>query len=346
MSAHTLGGIEMDSRSPTVDDAATGVGTMLAVVRDRYGSPDDLRLADIDRPVPGPGQVLVRVRAASIFAGDVFALRGRPVFVRLFTGIRKPKDPVPGMDVAGVVEGVGSGVTTLRPGDEVFGWSTGTLAEFVCEDADHFVPSPANLSLEEAATVPETGMTALQGIRDHGRLQPGQSVLVIGASGGVGSFAVQIAKALGGTVTAVASTRNVELMRSIGADKAIDYEREELLATPERFDLIFQAAGTTSPLALRRLLTPKGRLILSSGQGRANGLDRILKALVTSPFVSQRLATFVTKEGRADLVTLKELIEAGMVRPLVDRTFPLAEVADAFRYLAAGHTQGKIVISV
>jgi NADPH:quinone reductase-like Zn-dependent oxidoreductase len=319
---------------------------MRAIVRDRYGSPDDLRLADIARPVPAPGQVLVLVRAASIFAGDVFALRGRPVFVRLATGIRKPKHPVPGIDVAGVVEEVGPGVTTLRPGDEVFGWSTGTLAEAVCDDADHFVTRPATLTLEESSTVPETGMTAIQGIRDHGRLVAGQSVLVIGASGGVGSFAVQIAKALGGEVTAVVSTRNVELAGEIGADHVIDYERSDLLATPERFDLIFQAAGTTSPLALRRLLTPRGTLILSSGQGRVNGLDRILKALVTSPFVSQRLATFVVKEDHADLVALKELIEAGTVRPLIDRTFPLAEAADAFRYLATGHTQGKIVISV
>jgi NADPH:quinone reductase-like Zn-dependent oxidoreductase len=303
-------------------------------------------LRSVAKPVPGPDQVLVRVRAASIFAGDAFMLRGRPVFVRLATGIRRPRNPIPGVDVAGVVEAVGSAVTTLRPGDEVFGWSSGTLAEYVCDRAERFVSRPANLGLEEAAAVPETAMTALQGIRDHGRLAPGQRVMVIGASGGVGSFAVQVANALGGQVTAVVSTRNVELARSIGAADVIDYTREDPLATPTRFDLIHQVAGTTSPLALRRLLTPKGTLILSSGEGRVNGLDRIVKALVTSPFVSQRLATYVTRENRADLETIRELIEAGKVRPLIDRTFPLADAAAAFRYLETGHTQGKIVITV
>jgi NADPH:quinone reductase-like Zn-dependent oxidoreductase len=319
---------------------------MRAVVRERYGPPEDLRLRDVARPSPRPDQVLVRVRAASIFAGDVFMLRGRPVFVRVATGMRRPRNPIPGIDVAGVVESVGSAVTTLRPGEEVFGWSSGTLAEYACDRADRFVPRPTNLSLEEAATVPEAAMTALQGIRDHGRIAPGQRVMVIGASGGVGSFAVQVAKALGGEVTAVVSTRNVELARSIGADDVIDYTRDDVLATPMRFDLIYQAAGTTSPLALRRLLTPKGTLILSSGQGRVNGLDRIIKALVTSPFVSQRLATYVTSENREDLVTIRDLIEAGEVRPLIDRTFPLADAAAAFRYLEAGHTQGKVVITV
>jgi NADPH:quinone reductase-like Zn-dependent oxidoreductase len=345
MSAQTMGGI--GSEVPTAAAEAVQAGTMRAVVRERYGSPDDLRMRDIARPSPEPGQVLVRVRAASIFAGDVFALRGRPVFVRLMTGIRRPKHPVPGIDVAGVVEAVGVDVSALRPGDEVFGWSTrGTLAEFVCDRADQFVVRPSTLSLEEAATVPETALTALQGIRDHGRLRAGQSVLVIGASGGVGSFAVQIAKALGGEVTAVVSSRNVELARSMGADHVIDYTREDLLATPARFDLIFQAAGTTSPLALRRLLHPSGTLILSSGQGRVNGLDRILTAMLVSPFVGQRLATFLARENHADLVTLKELIEAAKVRPVIDRTYPLAEAADAFRYLEAGHTQGKVVITV
>ena len=288
----------------------------------------------------------MRVRAASIFAGDVFALRGRPFLVRLATGIRRPKHAVPGIDVAGVVEAVGADVTSLRPGDEVFGWSAGTLAEYVVDEADHFVTRPATLTLEEAATIPETAMTALQGLRDHGKVAAGQSVLVIGASGGVGSFAVQIAKAFGAEVTGVASTRNVELVRSMGADHVIDYEREDLLATPARFDLILQVAGTTSPRALRRLLTPKGTLILSSGQGRINGVDRIITALVTSPFVSQRLATFVTKENRADLLTLKDLAESGAIKPVIDRTYPLAETADAFRYLATGHTRGKIVITI
>ena len=290
--------------------------------------------------------MLVRVRAASIFAGDVFALRGRPFMIRLATGIRGPKHPVPGTDVAGTVEEVGAQVTTLRPGDEVFGWSSGTLAEYVCDRADHFAVRPANITLEEAATIPETAMTALQGLRDAGRIQAGQSVLVIGASGGVGSFAVQIAKAFGAVVTGVCSTRNVELVRSMGAEQVIDYTKDDLTATSGRYDLILQVAGTTSPRALRRLLTHKGTLILSSGQGRLNGVDRILTALLTSPFVSQRLATFVTKENGADLITLKGMVEAGNVKPVIDRTYRLSEAADAFRYVGSGHTQGKVVITI
>jgi NADPH:quinone reductase-like Zn-dependent oxidoreductase len=346
MSAQMIDEVASMRPSQSTEGVTTRAETMRAIVRDRYGSPDILRLGEIARPVPGRDQVLVRVRAASIFKGDVFALRGRPFLVRLATGIRRPKHPVPGIDVAGVVEAVGPDVTSVRRGDEVFGWSTGTLAEYVVDGADHFVTRPTNLMLEEAATVPETAMTALQGLRDHGKVAAGQSVLVIGASGGVGSFAVQIAKHFGAEVTGVASTRNVELVRSMGADHAIDYEREDLLASPARFDLILQVAGTTSPRALRRLLTPKGTLILSSGQGRLNGVDRIITALVTSPFVSQRLATFVTKENHADLQTLKELAESGAIRPVIDRTYALAETADAFRYLATGHTRGKVVITI
>jgi NADPH:quinone reductase-like Zn-dependent oxidoreductase len=346
VSAQTIDEVARMRPGTVSDDVATRTETMRAIVRDRYGSPDVLRLGEVARPEPGRGQVLVRVRAASIFAGDVYVLQGRPWMVRLATGIRRPKHAIPGIDVAGVVEEVGAGVTSLRAGDEVFGWSTDTLAEFVVDDAERFVTRPSTLTLEEAATIPEAGMTALQGLRDNGKVQAGQSVLIIGASGGVGSFAMRIAKAFGAEVTATASTRNVELVRSAGADHVIDYERGALLASPARFDLIFQAAGTASPLALRRLLTPKGTLVLSSGQGRVNGVDRILVALVTSPFVSQRLATFVTKENRADLVTLGELAEAGKLRPLIDRTYPLADAAEAFRYLAAGHTRGKVVITV
>jgi NADPH:quinone reductase-like Zn-dependent oxidoreductase len=345
MSAQTIEETTAKRPSAPTARAATRVETMRAIVRDRYGSPDVLRLGEVARPVPAPDQVLVRVHAASIFAGDVFALRGRPLMVRLATGIRRPKHPIPGIDVAGVVEAVGAKVTSLRAGDEVFGWSAGTLAEYVVDSADHFATRPSTLTLEEAATVPETAMTALQGLR-NGRIEAGQSVLVIGASGGVGSFAVQIAKAFGAEVTAVASTRNVELVRSMGAAHVIDYERDDLLATPARFDLILQVAGTASPRALRRLLKPKGQLILSSGQGRLNGVDRIITAMVTSAFVSQRLATFVTKENHADLLTLREMAEAGSFRPVIDRTYPLAEAADAFRYLAAGHTRGKVVITV
>ncbi len=319
---------------------------MRAIVQHRYGSPDALDLADLPVPEPGPGEVRVRVRAASIFFGDVKAMRGSPAIIRTATGLRRPKQPIPGIDVAGVVDAVGPDVTDRQPGDEVFGWVAGSLAEYACAPADHVVAKPLGITFEEAAAVPETAMTALQGLRDVGRVEAGHHVLVIGASGGVGTFAVQIAHALGATVTAVCSTRNLDLVRSIGADHVIDYAREDLLARPERFDLIFQVAGTTAPNRLRRLLTPTGTLVLSSGQGRLAGIDRILQATVLGPFVKQRLAVFLARENQADLVAVRDLIESGAVRPVVDRCYPLAESRDAFRYLEAGHTRGKIVITI
>ena len=326
-----------------VDDR---VDTMRAIVRDRYGTADVLRLREIARPRPKAGQVLVRVRAASLFAGDIFVIRGRPILLRLTTGLLRPRVVVPGTDVAGVVEDVGDGVTDLRPGDEVFGWSAGTLAEYVCDGADHFVHRPPGLPLEQAAAVPETAMTALQGLRDAGRVGPGHSVLVIGASGGVGTFAVQVAKALGAEVTGVCRGRNTELVRAIGADHVIDYTQVDLEAIDDRYDVILQVAGTAAPGRLRRLLTRGGTLVLSSGQGRLNGTDRIVKALVTSPFVSQRLVTFVTRENREDLLAIRELIEAGQVTPVIDRTYTLAEAADAVRYVGEGHSRGKVLITV
>lgn len=330
----------------TTGTAREGAGTMRAMVRDRYGSADVLGSREVPRPRPAEGQVVVRTRAASLFAGDIFLLRGRPLMMRLATGVFRPRRPTIGIDVAGVVEEVGSGVADLRPGDEVYGWSWGTLSELVCDREDHFVRRPGNLSLELAAAVPEAAMTALQGLRDAGRLKAGQRVLVIGASGGVGTFAIQIAKALGATVTGVCSTGNVELVRSVGADHVLDYTRDDLLATTDRYDVILQAAGTMAPGRLRRLLTRDGTLVLSSGQGRLNGVDRIIKALVTSPFVSQRLVTFTTRENRDDLLAIRELIEAGAVTPVIDRTYPLTDAADAVRYVAAGHTRGKVLITI
>lgn len=330
---------------PAADRTTHRTETMQAIARYRYGSPDVLEMREVAKPSPRAGQVLVSTHAASLFAGDVFIIRGRPLFVRLMTGLVRPKHPVPGVDVAGVVEEVGDGVTDLRPGDEVFGWSTGTLAEYVCDSAERFVPRPDNLTLEQAAAVPEAGMTALQGLRDAGRIQPGQRALIIGASGGVGSFAVQIAKALGAEVTGACSTRNVELVRSLGADHVIDRTQGDITETDGRYDVILQAAGTTSPGRLRRLLTRDGTLVLSSGQGRLNGIDRIVKALATSPFVSQRLVTFTTRENRTDLVALKGLIEAGTVAPAIDRSYALADAPDAVRYVATGHTRGKVVIT-
>ena len=319
---------------------------MQAIVQHRYGAPDVLALEEIEVPRPIDDQVLVRVHAAALFAGDSFIMRGRPLMVRLTTGLRRPRNPIPGIDVAGVVEHVGPGVSRSRPGDQVFGWSSGTFADYVCDTEEHFEAMPAHLTFEQAAAVPEAAMTALQGLRDAGRVQPGQSVLVIGASGGVGTFAVQIARALGAaTVTGVCSTRNVELVRSIGADAVIDYTAGDITTGDERYDVILQVAGTESPMRLRRLLAPGGTLVLSSGMGRLNGVDRIVTALIASPLVRQRMTTFVTKENHADLVTLRELIESGSVRPIIDRTYPLGQARDAFRHLESGHTQGKIVLT-
>jgi NADPH:quinone reductase-like Zn-dependent oxidoreductase len=317
-----------------------------AIVQRRYGAPESLTLEELPRPEPGPGEVLVRVRAASIFAGDWHLVRGAPFFVRFTTGLRRPRDPIPGIDLAGVVEGVGATVTDVRAGDEVFGFTAGSLAELACVPADHLVRRPASLTLEQAAAVPEAGMTALQGLRDHGRVRAGQRVLVIGASGGVGTFAVQIAKALGAEVTGVCGPSNLDLVRSIGADHVLDHTRTDVSATGERYDVILQLAGTASPRRLRRALVPGGTLVLCNGAGRMAGVDRILAAVVLDPFVRERLVVFVTKENGADLATLAAMIEAGQVRPVIDRTYPLAATAEALRYLEAGHARGKVVIAI
>jgi NADPH:quinone reductase-like Zn-dependent oxidoreductase len=273
-------------------------------------------------------------------------VRGAPFFVRFTTGLRHPRKPIPGIDLAGVVDATGAEVRDLRVGDEVFGFASGSLAELVCVPAGQLVRRPANLSLEEAATVPEAGLTALQGLRDHGRVGPGQRVLVIGASGGVGTFAVQIAKALGAEVSGVCGPSNTELVRSIGADHVIDYTRTDVTTAGDRCDVILQLAGTASPGRLRRALVPGGTLVLSNGQGRIAGVDRILKAVVLDRFVRERLKVFVTNENGADLATLASMIESGQVRPVIDRTYPLAEAAAALRYLEAGHARGKVVIAV
>jgi NADPH:quinone reductase-like Zn-dependent oxidoreductase len=319
---------------------------MKAIVRRRYGPPDVLGLEELPSPEPGPGEVRVRVRAASVFAGDVYVVRGAPFFVRFATGLRRPRNPIPGIDLAGIVDATGPGVTDLRHGDEVFGFAAGSLAELVCVPAGQLVRRPANLSLEEAATVPEAGLTALQGLRDQGRVQPGHRVLVIGASGGVGTFAVQIAKALGADVTGVCGPANRELVRSIGADHVVDYTRVDPAATGERYDVILQLAGTASPRRLRRALVPGGTLVLSNGTGRFAGVDRILAATILNAFVRERLVVFTTKENGADLATLAGLIATGQVRPVIDRTYPLAAAAEAMRYLEAGHARGKIILAV
>ncbi len=323
---------------------------MKAIVYTEYGSSDVLELRDIDRPEIADEEVLVRVHAAGVDRGVWHIMTGLPYPIRLAGyGLRAPKNPVIGSDVAGVVEVAGKNVSRFQPGDEVFGIGKGSYAEYVCAREDKLAPRPANLTFEQAAVVAISGLTALQGLRDHGRVESGQEVLVIGASGGVGTFAVQIAKAFGAEVTGVCSTRNVEMVRSLGVDHVIDYTQEDFTQSGQKYDLIFQLAGTRSPSDCRRALTSKGTLVLSSGEsdGRWIGpVDRILKALVLSPFVSQKMTSFTVKPNKEDLQFLKQLIEAGTLTPVIDRTYPLAEVPEAIRYLEGGHAQGKVVITV
>jgi NADPH:quinone reductase-like Zn-dependent oxidoreductase len=318
---------------------------MKAVTQDTYGSADVLELDEIDKPSIGDDQVLIRVEAASVNPLDWHIMRGRPFFVRLVSGLRKPKQSVRGVDVAGQVETIGAGVTRFQPGDEVFGWCEGAFAEYASAREGSLVLKPAGLSHAEAAAVPVAGFTALQGLRDLGRIEPGHRVLIIGASGGVGTFAVQIAKAFEAEVTGVCSTRNREMVSSIGADHVIDYTTDDLTVAGHGYDIIFQLAGTTSPPKLRRLLTTGGTLVLSSGMGRLAGIDRIITALVSSLFVSQRLVTWVTKNSYKDLVFLAELIDAGQLTPVVDRRYALGETPEAIRFVEGGHTRGKVVVT-
>jgi len=323
--------------------------TMRAAVQHRYGPPSVLESSEVGIPLPGRGDVLVQVGAASVHPGDYFVMTGVPYMVRLVFGLRRPRQGIPGRDLAGVVASVGRDVTSVRPGDEVFGWSTtGTLAEFACVPADNLVPVPANVSVVDAATVPTSAMTALQALRDIANVRPGQSVLVTGASGGVGSFAVQIAKAFGAEVTGVCSTRNVELVRSLGADHVVDYTRTDFTCAEKRYDVILDNVEAQSLAAVRRALTPTGTLIPNSGHGGRwlGPLRRIVKARILSGFTRQHLRPFASVEKRQDLLTLADLLTTGQVRPVIDRTYPLDEAADALRYVAAGHTRGKVVVTV
>jgi NADPH:quinone reductase-like Zn-dependent oxidoreductase len=322
---------------------------MKAIVYERYGSPDVLELKEIDRPEPKDDQVLVKVHAASVNPVDWHSMRGVPSLVRLGGGLRKPKDTGLGADVAGRVEAVGKAVTEFQPGDEVFGMTIKTLAEYVCVSAEGVVPKPDNLTFEQAAAVPVAAITALQGLRDKGQIKPGQKVLVNGASGGVGTFAVQIAKSFGAAVTGVCSTRNLEMVRSIGADQVIDYTREDFTRKGQPYDLILDAAGYSSLADCRRVLASDGTLVLvGAGDGRSMIRigARLFKALLWSRFGRQKFVFFVAKRTKDDLVFLKELLEAGKVVPVIDRQYSLAEVPEAIRYLEAGHAQGKVVITV
>jgi NADPH:quinone reductase-like Zn-dependent oxidoreductase len=325
-----------------------------AIVQERYGAPRDvLALGEIDEPTAAPGEALVRVRAASVNPADWHVIRGDPYLARLSFGLRRPKDAVPGCDLAGQVEAVGATVTTVKRGDEVFGCAFmrgfGAFAERASVPADVLAVKPTGLSFDQAAAVPLAALTALQGLRDHGSVEPGQKVLIIGASGGVGSFAVQLAKRLGAEVTGVCSTRNLELVRELGADHVVDYTREDPTSGDQLYDLILQLAGTSSPTHCRRALTSKGTLLLSSGEssGRWIGpLGRVFKASALSPFVSQRMTSFTMKPNAEDLQFLAVLLEAGELSPLIDRSHPLSEVPEAIGYLEQGHARGKVVITL
>jgi len=322
---------------------------MKAIVQDAYGSPDVLELREIATPVVGGDEVLVRVLAAGVDQGVWHLMAGLPYLVRVAgVGLRAPKNPVRGVDVAGRVEAVGENVTGVQPGDEVFGTCRGSFAEYACARADRLVPKPSNLTFEQAAAVPVSGCTALQALRDRGKVRPGQRVLIIGAGGGVGTFAVQLAKAFGVEVTGVCSTTKVELVRSIGADRVIDYTRDDFVDGDNRYNVILDIAGNRSLSHLRRALAPEGTLVLVGGEGGGRwlgGVDRTLRALVLSRFVRQKLVTWIATQPKEDLEALHELLEAGKVTPVVDRTFPLSEVPEAIRYLRDGRAHGKVVIT-
>ncbi|MFC9786330.1 NAD(P)-dependent alcohol dehydrogenase [Rhodococcus sp. NPDC127528] len=325
--------------------------TMKAIVQDRYGEAGEvLRLEEIDRPEVGDDEVLVRVRAAGVDRGLWHIMTGLPYPIRLAGyGFRAPRTRVRGRETAGVVEAVGSQVTRWRTGDEVFGIAEGCLAEYVSVGDGVLAPKPANLTFEQAAAVPISALTALQGVRDHGRVKSGQRVLVIGASGGVGTFAVQIAKAFGAEVTGVCSTAKLDVVRSIGADHVVDYQVRDIDESSTRYDVILDTGGHRSLAQLRRALAPRGTLVIvgSETSGRwLGGTDRQIRALLLSPFIRQNLRTYVSSENADDLAVLAELIEAGRVVPVVDRTFPLADAAAAVTYLSDGHARGKTVVTV
>lgn len=322
---------------------------MRAAVQHRYGPPSVLESSEVGIPSPRRGDVLVQVGAAAVHPGDYFVMTGQPYVVRLVFGLRRPRHGIPGRDLAGVVAAVGKDVTALRPGDEVFGWSTaGTLAEYACVPADHLVPMPADVSVVDAAAVPTSALTALQALRKIANVQPGQTVLVTGASGGVGSFAVQLAKAFGAEVTGVCSTRNVELVRSLGADHVVDYTKTDFTRAGKRYDVILDNVEAQPLAVVRRALTPTGTLIPNSGRGGRwlGPIGRIITARVRSGFTRQQLRPFTSVERREDLLTLASLLATGQVRPVIDRTYALDDAADALRYVAAGHTRGKVVITV
>ena len=338
-------------RSTNECDRKTGApaNPMKAIVHCEYGSPDVLKLEQVEKPVPNDNQVLVRVRAASVNPLDL-TIRGLWL-IRPILGMRKPKDTRLGVDYAGTVEAVGKNVTRFKPGDEVFGARDGALAEYVCGLADRgVVLKPANMTFEQAASVPVAAITALQGLRDKGKIQPGQKVLINGASGGVGTFAVQIAKSFGTEVTGVCSTRNLDLVRSIGADHVIDYTKEDFTKGAQRYDLIFDLIGNHSFSERRRILNPNGICVMAGIGGWHDGMGMRLagelNAYVASRFVGEKFITYIATLNKADLTILGDLMQSGKVTPVIDKTYKLSETPDALRYLEQGHARGKVVITV
>ena len=321
---------------------------MRAAFLERYGSPDGIELREVEKPVPADDEALVRVRASSVNPADWYGVAGVPYIGRPMMGLLKPRNDRLGVDFAGTVEAVGKDVTHVQTGDDVFGGRSGSFAEYVCV-RNAVVPKPANVTFEQAAGVGVAGLTALQGLRDKGNLQPGQKVLINGASGGVGTFAVQIAKALGAEVTGVCSTRNVDLVRSLGADHVIDYTREDFTRSDRRYDLLLDVAGSRSWSECRRVLEPQATVVMvgaPKGNGLMGPLGHIAKFRLAALRGSQKAVFFIAKVNREDMETLRQLLEAGKVSPVVEKRYELSEIADALRYLGEGHAQGKIVLTV
>ena len=323
---------------------------MKAAIYNRYGPPDVVHIREVEEPTPKEHEALIRVHAASINPLDWHFMRGTPYFVRLMTGLLAPKITGLGVDVAGQVHAVGGNVTEFRPGDEVFGTCRGALAEYTCAAESALILKPENVTFEQAASVPLAGFTALQGLRDKGQIQAGQKVLINGAAGGVGTFAVQIAKWFGADVTGVCSTRNLEMVRNIGADRVVDYTRQDFTASGQRYDLIFDLVGNHSVSAFRRVLNPRGTYVGSGGGGpEVHSLEilaSLIKTLLLSMFVSEKLVSLLARSNKKDLTTIYDLIKGGTVTPVIDRRFPLSEVPEAIRYLEQGPARGKVVITV
>jgi NADPH:quinone reductase-like Zn-dependent oxidoreductase len=322
---------------------------MKAIVYSRYGSPDVLRYEEIEKPTAGDGEVLIRVRAASVNPFDWHLMRGMPYFLRIVAGLRQPKETRLGVDVAGEVEATGKKVTSFKAGDEVFGACRGALAEYARTPESALVTKPDSVTFEQAAAAPLAALTALQGLRNEGQIRPGQKVLINGAAGGVGTFAVQIAKSFGADVTGVCSTRNLDMVRSIGADRVVDYTREDFTRSAQRYDLILDAVGNHSLSACRRVLNPTGNYVAvggPSGRWMIGFLARVIAAPVLSRLVSQKLSIVMTRPSQEDLATVRDLLAAGRVTPVIDRRYELSEVPAAIRYLEAGHARGKVVITI